>query len=108
MNDYYELYIVFIYVGILSVACLVCSGREETYVQPQLRVHLNEYPSLLNQHSETCFKKEEGDCIICLEEYGNKELRILKCFHCFHKDCIDRWIETSKKMECPICSYNIL
>lgn len=103
MNDYYILYSFFIYATFVSLVCWRCSSNRVS----QLRVHLTEYPSLLNQHSETCFHKE-GDCIICLEDYGNKELRVLKCFHSFHKDCIDRWIETSKKMECPICSYNIL
>lgn len=114
MNDYYELYILFFYVSILTVVCLGCSDRESNPA-PRLMITLNESfqnqhsETLLNQHSETCFKKEEeGDCIICLEQYGIKELRILKCFHCFHKECIDKWIETSNKMECPICSYNIL
>lgn len=106
MNEYYELYSFFIYATFVTLVCWRCSSNR-VIQQPQLRVHLNEYPSLLNQHSETCFHKE-GDCIICLEDYGDKELRVLKCFHSFHKDCIDRWIETSKKMECPICSYNIL
>ena len=27
------------------------------------------------------------------------------CGHCFHKDCIDRWFETSCK--CPMCRIDI-
>jgi hypothetical protein len=43
-----------------------------------------------------------GDCTICLEACrGGENLRRLPCKHCFHKQCIDRWLHT--KAACPIC-----
>uniref|UniRef100_A0A6B2LUE7 RING-type domain-containing protein n=1 Tax=Arcella intermedia TaxID=1963864 RepID=A0A6B2LUE7_9EUKA len=45
---------------------------------------------------------EDTQCSICLNQYEiNQKLRRLKCFHCFHQECIDEWLKTSKK--CPIC-----
>ena len=51
-------------------------------------------------------------CVICLEKFKEKENLIkLNCFHIFHKNCLDIWLEKNKK--CPICknefviSFNI-
>lgn len=42
-------------------------------------------------------------CTICLEFLdGNDIVRPLKCFHCFHQDCIDPWL-TGRRGECPLC-----
>jgi len=45
-------------------------------------------------------------CSICLEEYNHGEiLRILPCFHQYHKDCID--VALSNRASCPICKLSI-
>ncbi|KAJ3279754.1 hypothetical protein HK104_001183 [Borealophlyctis nickersoniae] len=42
-------------------------------------------------------------CTICLGQYmDGDELRILKCRHGFHKDCVDQWLVTCHN-SCPIC-----
>lgn len=46
------------------------------------------------------------DCPICLQNLRclqdlPGETRVLICAHKFHKDCIDKWLET--KNTCPIC-----
>lgn len=42
-------------------------------------------------------------CLICLEDYDPEEdLRLLSCRHVFHKDCVDRWLETGRN-NCPAC-----
>ncbi|KAI9193365.1 uncharacterized protein BJ171DRAFT_528074, partial [Polychytrium aggregatum] len=42
-------------------------------------------------------------CTICLCPYEEgDELRVMKCKHGFHKDCIDHWL-TSYVNSCPIC-----
>jgi hypothetical protein len=42
-------------------------------------------------------------CAICLEDYDKEsQLRILKCDHSFHKDCIDKWL-TDCDYKCPVC-----
>ncbi|KAM3140123.1 hypothetical protein pb186bvf_007676 [Paramecium bursaria] len=41
-------------------------------------------------------------CMICLMEYKEQEyVRTLPCLHYFHIECIDFWLDRSKK--CPIC-----
>ena len=39
-----------------------------------------------------------------MEYEDGDELKYLKCFHNFHKDCIDKWFEQSKL--CAICKVN--
>lgn len=42
-------------------------------------------------------------CLICLEEYApDNDLRLLKCTHAFHRDCVDRWL-TEGQNGCPLC-----
>ncbi|CAE6533616.1 unnamed protein product [Rhizoctonia solani] len=49
--------------------------------------------------TENCTER----CLICLEDYADEEdLRIMNCKHMFHKDCVDRWMETGRN-NCPAC-----
>ena len=45
----------------------------------------------------------QGECSICLFEYdkNNKIVKLNKCNHIFHKDCINKWIGI--KNTCPMC-----
>eukprot|EP01025_Chloroclados_australasicus_P016756 TRINITY_DN1852_c0_g1_i1.p1 TRINITY_DN1852_c0_g1~~TRINITY_DN1852_c0_g1_i1.p1 ORF type:complete len:667 (-),score=110.40 TRINITY_DN1852_c0_g1_i1:727-2727(-) len=45
----------------------------------------------------------EGErCAICLEDFQVGEtLRKMPCAHCFHKGCLDKWLE--QKAVCPNC-----
>lgn len=41
-------------------------------------------------------------CVICLNDYHvGDALRLLPCFHHFHKTCVDDWLRMNKK--CPLC-----
>jgi hypothetical protein len=45
-------------------------------------------------------------CRVCLGPYEPGEsLRMLPCFHRFHRECIDEWFERSKL--CPLCNTDI-
>ena len=45
-------------------------------------------------------------CVICLENFRDgDELRVLRCFHSFHRNCVDQWLDTSRL--CPICKQDI-
>ncbi|CAE6469258.1 unnamed protein product [Rhizoctonia solani] len=49
--------------------------------------------------TENCTER----CLICLDDYvDDDDLRIMTCKHMFHKDCVDRWMETGKN-NCPAC-----
>jgi hypothetical protein len=46
-------------------------------------------------------------CLICLEDYDPEEdLRLLTCRHVFHRDCVDRWLETGRN-NCPACRSQV-
>jgi hypothetical protein len=48
-------------------------------------------------------KEKHKTCAICLEDYDkDSQLRILKCDHSFHKDCVDKWL-TDCDYKCPVC-----
>ena len=49
----------------------------------------------------------KDECVICTEKMEEQQVRILKCSHHFHQNCIDEWILTSQKLECPICGLNL-
>ena len=50
---------------------------------------------------------DSNQCCICLDEYiENDSIRILKCKHCFHKNCSDEWLYINNK--CPLCNQNII
>ena len=45
-------------------------------------------------------------CTICLEEFKSKEkVTALPCFHYFHTNCINKWLE--KKKFCPVCKFEL-
>ncbi|EAU80868.2 hypothetical protein CC1G_03044 [Coprinopsis cinerea okayama7 len=42
-------------------------------------------------------------CLICLDDYDHEDdIRIMNCRHAFHKDCVDKWLQTGKN-NCPAC-----
>lgn len=48
------------------------------------------------------------ECAICLLEFEEEHilLRLLTtCYHVFHQECIDRWLESNKT--CPVCRRNL-
>jgi len=49
-------------------------------------------------------ERKETECAICIETYDDAdEVRILPCFHFFHKSCIDKWLSTANT--CPVCKF---
>ncbi len=48
-------------------------------------------------------KQKYKECMICLDDYKDEDkIRILKCEHGFHKDCVDKWLKDCN-YKCPIC-----
>ncbi|CAL5191006.1 unnamed protein product [Lathyrus oleraceus] len=52
-------------------------------------------------------EEEYVDCAVCLCKIGEGEvIRVLRCEHVFHKDCIDKWISI-KNSTCPLCRESV-
>lgn len=53
-------------------------------------------------------------CSICCEDYGSGDLlRVLKCGHRYHLECVDRWFlssstDYSREPACPMCNASIV
>lgn len=48
----------------------------------------------------------DHSCAICLDDYEDgDEIRVLKCKHRYHKQCIDMWLKNS--VQCPFCKRPI-
>lgn len=45
----------------------------------------------------------EYECTICLEPIEIDFMHTLKCSHAFHKECVHKWFEKSKRTYCPLC-----
>lgn len=47
-----------------------------------------------------------AECAICRMPFEpDDELRVLRCRHAEHKDCLDEWLKRSK--QCPLCQCEI-
>ena len=46
---------------------------------------------------------QKGDCVICFDEIIEdlEIIKLFKCNHIFHKDCIKKWLTTVSN-KCPI------
>jgi hypothetical protein len=50
---------------------------------------------------------KEEKCSICLEIFARGHvLKTLPCFHRFHKECVNDWLRTGKKI-CPTCQTKV-
>nr|XP_007133069.1 hypothetical protein PHAVU_011G149000g [Phaseolus vulgaris]ESW05063.1 hypothetical protein PHAVU_011G149000g [Phaseolus vulgaris] len=63
---------------------------------------------LSNNSGEVASEEQENDlCIICQDEYRNKqEIGILQCGHGYHADCIRTWLH--EENVCPLCKSEAL
>lgn len=48
-----------------------------------------------------------SECSICLGEFddGDKVKVLPKCRHCFHCECVDKWLRT--RSSCPLCRNSL-
>lgn len=63
-------------------------------------------PKASSEESAEAVDPDRIACSICMSDYVDGDpLRLLVCFHRFHKDCIDPWL--SQTPQCPICRTQI-
>ncbi|KAG7397337.1 hypothetical protein PHYBOEH_000849 [Phytophthora boehmeriae] len=47
---------------------------------------------------------ENASCAVCLHAFQvDANVRMMPCFHRFHPDCIDPWLQ--EKASCPVCKF---
>merc|ERR1719399_2636077 len=55
--------------------------------------------------------EEEAECCLCMEGYRDEDMvRVLPCDHYFHKECIDKWFDSTQfqTRSCPLCKRDPL
>jgi hypothetical protein len=61
-------------------------------------------PHVYNYQRPVEAVNEQTDCVICMGDLDLEDPQkraVTPCSHCFHKECLDRWMDV--KMECPTC-----
>lgn len=67
---------------------------------------INRLPTERFAADEFAEKGYDGQCAICIAEFEHLEvIRVLRCKHVFHKECVDEWL--SLNGTCPICRAEI-
>jgi hypothetical protein len=52
---------------------------------------------------DDAIKSRFTTCNICLSDFKDEDsIRLIKCIHIFHKDCIDPWL-LNESYSCPVC-----
>ena len=46
-----------------------------------------------------------SECKFCLSEFGSDPVEALVCGHVFHTDCINRWMEVTRRTKAECCPY---
>ena len=64
------------------------------------------YSIYTKQKIKNIYNNNDKFCIICLENISFEEKHFLHCGHCFHCQCINKWLENDND-KCPICKQNI-
>ncbi|KAF8759483.1 hypothetical protein HU200_010533 [Digitaria exilis] len=59
------------------------------------------------RHKCTFFsRKISEECVICKTTYKSRQKMIrLPCSHCYHANCITRWLKINKA--CPVCNEEV-
>lgn len=84
---------------------MISNMSYETLVElPHIAIGLNVEELINNSKVKICNKKEF--CVIC-QEYMEKNniIRVLKCKHNYHINCIENWLKDH--YTCPLCKKNL-
>mmetsp|Transcript_58768 Transcript_58768/g.108471 ORF Transcript_58768/g.108471 Transcript_58768/m.108471 type:complete len:698 (+) Transcript_58768:76-2169(+) len=50
---------------------------------------------------------DQSDCVVCLGEFQEGDsIRVLRCRHVFHSQCVDEWL--SRETHCPLCRESLV
>ncbi|CAL5366362.1 unnamed protein product [Camellia sinensis] len=67
---------------------------------------INSFPIILHDSNTT--NVGESECCICLGvfEDGDKVKVLPMCRHCYHSECVDKWL--ASRSSCPLCRSSLL
>merc|ERR1719401_120073 len=83
--------------------------RRRTQAATQVALHTNTaaITHRNSQSDEGESESQQRQCSVCLEQFQEgEELRLLPCFHKYHRACIDQWFQNSPA--CPMCKRSII
>ncbi|KAL7229192.1 hypothetical protein ACSBR2_007816 [Camellia fascicularis] len=66
---------------------------------------INSFPIILHDSKTT--NVGESECCICLGvfEDGDKVKVLPMCRHCYHSECVDKWL--ASRSSCPLCRSSL-
>ena len=76
---------------------------DDFYVNNSLEIVNNNSISFISD-------KKDINCVICLDDIEEGDTVInLRCFHKFHKNCLDDWLKDKpiEQLLCPICDTTV-
>ena len=71
--------------------------KNQLSINNQVQFAINKTNNSLNNDKQ---------CIICFEKISFQEKHFLHCGHCYHCNCINKWIDLGN-FECPMCKQDI-
>lgn len=83
--------------------------RRQRYVK---QIKVSTFHAKFQRHALMMCRKqtdteEQPTCAICLCEFNDGDkLKVLRCGHSFHSECIDPWLINEKAL-CPVCRRGI-
>jgi hypothetical protein len=97
--------------GPLGAAALIASGQAFPGGDSSLR---RQGAAMTDSMIEaTCIvteyvpKDQPEQCTICIDDYHSGDfVRVLPCFHKYHKTCIDEWLRPHG--DCPVCKFSLV
>jgi hypothetical protein len=88
---------------------LTCFRKKQNRIVPQIQLNINEEVKenksktiINNWVNDIELERNDNECTICLEDNDKLDL-ILPCMHKFHKECIQKWVDSSNNKHCPLC-----
>ena len=86
----------------------------ENMITNNLKIKNEDYYNNINNNNKIknndCYSANKyhiNNCVICFEKFKlNEKIIKLNCFHIFHKECIENWL--NKNNICPVCKNKYL
>jgi hypothetical protein len=87
------------YEDLLWLSNILGPARPNTTTQAAV----DEAIPVVDWSDDTKKQLKDEQCLVCLDEFTLKQpVRVLKCHHVFHRECVDRWLCEAHN-SCPVC-----